>query len=444
MFAGNARKLMVAGVVVLAVGQGWAQSAAPAAKAADAVVMARPEAVGFDAKKLENLHKVMQATVDAHTLAGGITVVARHGKVVDYQTYGMRDAEAKVAMTKDTIFRVYSMSKPITGVGMMLLYEQGKWLPTDPIAKYLPEFAGVKVYAGTNADGTVKLEAPEHAPTIGELMTHTAGLTYGYFGTTPVDKMYRDAAPLQAKGCDEFVGKLAKLPLLYQPGKEWVYSVSMDVEGCLIERISGERFGEFLRKNLFEPLGMKDTGFVVPAEKIARLTQAYDSDANGQMEVVRNAAAAREAATKDPGFESGGGGLFSTAEDYLKFAEMLSHGGAFGGKRILSPATVKLMTTNHLRDELMTGQWSIGAMRMRPGFGYGYNGAVVTEPGMAQLPEGKGTYLWDGAAGTWFWVDPTNDVVVVGMIQRRLDAYCPPVEWESRAAVYGALVDPAK
>ena len=416
-----------------------------ATSSATDITVVRPETVGFSSERLERLHALMQQSVDQKQIAGIVTILARHGKIVDYRTYGQRDMASAAPMTKDVIFRDYSMTKPVTGVAMMILYEQGKWLPSDPIAKFIPEFAHLKVYSGLDADGKMILVDPGHAPTMRELMSHTAGFTYGFFGDTPVDKMYRDAKLLDSKNLHEFIEKLAKLPLLYHPGKGWTYSMSMDVEGYIVEKLSGQSLPDFMRDNIFKPLDMKDAAFYVPADKRARFSSVYTTGPNG--ELVEAAAGASGRSTEyatEPTMPSGGGGMVSTASDYYRFAQMLLNGGQLDGKRILAPPTVKLMTSNHVPSELLTGQFSIGSQVMRPGFGYGYNCAVVFDPPEANLPEGKGTFFWDGAAGTWFWVDPTNDVIFIGMIQRMLGPASPPLEYESRSVVYGALVDPAK
>jgi len=405
----------------------------------------KPESVGFSSERLERLHALMRQAVEQKQVAGVVTILARHGKVVDYRAYGQRDMASGAAMTKDVIFRDFSMTKPVTGVAMMMLYEQGKWLPSDPISKYIPEFAHLKVFNGLDAEGKPVLVDPEHAPTMRELMTHTAGFPYGYFGNTPVDGMYRAAQPLQSKNLQEMIDKLAKIPLLYQPGTRWTYSMSMDIEGYIVEKLSGQSLPEFFEKNIFSPLGMRDAGFFVPEGKRQRFSAVYTNTPDGALTPIPVGGQNGRARDYDaqPALASGGGGMVSTAEDYLRFAEMLLQGGAGNGARLLSPSTVKLMTSNHLPDSLLTGQFGIGYQTMRAGLGYGYNGAVVFDPGMANLPEGKGTYFWDGAAGTWFWIDPTNDVVFIGMIQHMGSAK-PNLQYLSRAVVYGALVDPGK
>jgi CubicO group peptidase (beta-lactamase class C family) len=420
------------------------QSVKPAAHPTFDMTVVKPETVGFSSEGLERLHQFMQQAVDQKQVAGIVTILARHGKVVDYSSYGYRDMAAGAPMTKDVIFRDFSMTKPVTGVAMMILYQQGKWLPSDPIAKFIPEFAHLKVYKGVDSAGNVILTDPDHPPTMRELMSHTAGFTYGFFGDTPVDKMYRDANLLASANLQEFIDKLAKIPLLYQPGQGWTYSMSMDVEGYIVEKLSGKSLPDFFRENIFSPLGMRDAGFFVPADKRGRFTVLYRTGPNGELEA--DASASRRSGDYDvqPPMASGGGGMVSTAEDYFRFASMLLNEGELDGKRIIAPATVKMMTTNHVPSELLNGKFGIGVAVMRPGFGYGYNGAVEFNPAEANLPDGRGTYQWDGAAGTWFWVDPTNDVVFVGMIQRMLGPASPPLEYGSRQVVYGALVDPAK
>jgi CubicO group peptidase (beta-lactamase class C family) len=413
------------------------------ASATPGPAVVKPETVGFSSERLERLHALMQQEVDQKQISGFVTILARHGKVVDYRAGGVSDMASAAPMTKDAIFRDYSMTKPITGVAMMILYEQGKWLPSDPVSKFVPEFAHLKVFKGMDADGRMILVDPDHAPTMRELMSHTAGFTYG-FGNTPVDAIYRDQHVLASDNLQAMMDKLATIPLLYQPGKQWVYSVSMDIEGYIVEKLSGQSLPDFMRDHIYNPLGMKDAGFFVPAEKSSRFVTNYHPDAQGNLVAKTSNPAIPMNYTVQPTMPSGGGGMVSTAEDYYRFAQMLVNGGVLDGKRILSPATVKLMTSNHVPASLLTGEFGGGMHVMRPGFGYGINGAVVFDPPEANLPDGKGTYLWDGAAGTWFWVDPTNDVVFVAMIQRMASPDNHYLEYRSHAVVYGALVDPAK
>jgi CubicO group peptidase (beta-lactamase class C family) len=406
-----------------------------------ALTTAKPESVGFSSERLGRLDQAMQATIDNKQLAGAITVLARHGKVVGFNTYGQQDIASGKPMQKDSIFRIYSMTKPVTGAAMMILYEEGKWRASDPIAKFLPEFKDVKVYAGQGADGQPILETPKHAPTVGEVMTHTAGFTYGFFGSGPVDKIYMQAKVLEAGSLKEFTEKLAKLPLAYQPGEGWEYSVAVDVQGALVERLSGMPFAQFLEDRLFKPLGMVDTAFFVPENKLSRLATIYTPGPNATL-----APMPRDAnVSKAPAMPSGGGGLYSTATDYLRFAQMLANEGELNGMRVLAPSSVRLMRSNQLPDRLRTGKHGIGYYRMQPGLGFGYDVAVIEDPTKVGSTAGAGTYLWDGVAGTWFWVDPTNDVVFIGMIQRWMMAPgMPNLEDLSRALVYQALVEPEK
>jgi CubicO group peptidase (beta-lactamase class C family) len=436
----NLASLLLTGMVLTFI----VQTSSAQQPAATAPTLTRPEAVGFSSARLEQLHKLMQQAVEQKQVNGVVTILARHGKVVDYRTYGYRDVATAAPMTKDVIFRDYSMTKPVTGVAMMILYEQGKWLPSDPIAKYIPEFAHLKVFKGVDADGKMILVDPDHAPTMRELMTHTAGFSYGFFGNSPVDVMYRDQKVLKSKNLQEMIDKLAKIPLLYQPGKGWTYSVSMDIQGYIVEKLSGQPLPTFMKEHIYTPLGMKDAGFYVPQDKRKRFATLYRVNEKGEL-VIDPTGGVPNDYSAEPTQPSGGGGMVSTAEDYYRFAQMLANGGQLNGARILSPAAVKLMSSNHVPANLLTGEYGIGAQTLRPGFGYGYNCAVVFDPPEANLPEGKGTFFWDGAAGTWFWIDPTNDLVFVGMIQRMsAGPSSMNLQYLSRSVVYQALVDPAK
>jgi CubicO group peptidase (beta-lactamase class C family) len=403
----------------------------------------KPESVGFSSERLERLHALMQKEVDQKHFSGVVTLLARHGKVVDYRAYGVRDMATGAPMAKDTIFRDFSMTKPVTGVAMMILYEQGKWLPSDPISKFIPEFANLKVFKGVDANGKMILVDPDHAPTMRELMTHTAGFSYGN-GKTVVDALYKDQHVLESKNLQEMIDKLAKIPLLYQPGTKWIYSMSMDIEGYIVEKLSGQPLPDFMREQIFTPLGMRDAGFYVPEEKYDRLATLYKADADGNLVVDPAACCGMRAFKEQPTMASGGGGMVSTTEDYYRFSQMFLNHGQLNGVRILAPSSIQLMDTNHIPENMLTGEYHIGTQFLRPGFGYGYNGAVEYDPQLDDLPEGKGTYVWGGAAGTWFWIDPANDVVFIGMIQRNMDAASPNLEYMSRALVYQALIDPAK
>lgn len=399
---------------------------------------AQVRSLGFSAAGLEQLERGMQSFIDSKQLSGAVTILARHGEVVQQKAYGLQNIAAGTRMRQDTIFSIYSMTKPVVGVAMMMLYEEGKWQPTDPIAKHLPEFAAVKVFNRIGEDGKPVLDAPTHAPTVGELMSHLAGFTYGFFGNTPVDNMYREANVLGAASLPEFSQKLSQLPLLYQPGEQWVYSVSVDLQGYLVEKLSGKPLGVFMRERIFQPLGMKDTDFFVPEAKLARLATTYTANAAGLTPNEHDPNVSR-----DPGMPSGGGGLYSTAGDYLRFAQMLLNGGELDGTRLLKTSSVAMMRTNKLTPALQSGKFGIGPYRMQPGSGFGYDVAVIHDPIAAKSPSGKGTYQWFGLAGTWFWVDPANDLIFIGMIQR-LGGLGSGIEAQARKLTYQALVDPSQ
>ena len=371
---------------------------------------------GLSAEGLDRVDAGLQALIDQGELAGAVTLVARHGRIARRSVLGLKDIASGTPLTEDTIFRIYSMTKPVTAVAMMILHDQGLWRPEDPIAKFLPAFADAKVLDGLNDDGSPRLVDADHAPTIGELMTHTAGLTYGW-EEDYLGGLYKAADIWGGESLADFAERVGGLPLAYQPGTKWVYSISMDVQGAIIEAITGEPLADFMRARIYEPLGMVDTGFYVPEDKRDRLATLYRSSRTKGLQPL-----ARPPLLGDnlspPKVPAGGGGLVSTLDDYARFAQMLLNKGELGGVRIISPEAVALMSSNHLSDALINGGFGVGAQAIRPGFGYGYNCAVFTDPQLAGLPVGKGTFQWDGAAGTWFWVDPANDLIFVGMIQR--------------------------
>jgi CubicO group peptidase (beta-lactamase class C family) len=415
-----------------------AAAAGAAFAASSSLPRAKPESAGFSVDRLKRLDTALQRQVDAGELAGIVTLVARNGKLVHAWTYGYQNLDARTPMKEDTIFQIYSMTKPITGVAMMLLHEEGKWSPSDPLSKHIPQFANLKVFAGLDEKGQPILQEPVHPPTVGELMTHTAGFTYGLSARTPVDNLYREKKPLEAASLEEMIQRLAELPLAYQPGTQWVYSIGVDIQGYLVEKLSGQSLPDLLRERIFEPLGMTDTDFIVPESKLSRLATTYATRLGPQGLVPLD----RDPdISKIPKLPSGGGGLYSTAHDYLRFAQMLLNGGELKGVRLLAPRTVALMRSNHLPEHLMDGTYGVGFQRIRPGFGFGYDVAVFTDPYTAGTTVGAGSYLWDGAAGTWFWVDPTNNVVFVGMIQRLVGPNYPDVQPVSRTLTYQALLD---
>ena len=397
-----------------------------AAGAAD-LPTAKPESVGMSSQRLGKLKSEMQALVDRNQLPGVVTMVAKDGKVVEFDVAGKRDVESGAPLQKDSIFRIYSMSKPITGVAMMMLFEEGKWQLNDPVSKHIPEFANLKVAKVNPQSGAVTQVAPDHPMTMRELMSHSGGLTYGVFGSTPVDKMYTDVNVLDRDATlQAMIDKLGKIPLLHQPGERWHYSVSVDVQGYLVEKLSGQPFPEFLKQRIFEPLGMKDTAFYVPADKLNRFVSFYTYDKDRKFVAHPGI----PDFSKPPGAPSGGGGLVSTAMDYMRFCQMLLNGGELDGHRLLSPLSVQLMRSNVL---------PASARTMGPGTGFGLDFAVVEDPVAAGGYGGEGTFYWGGYAGTWFWIDPVYNMIVVGMIQIRGDG-SPDVRGLSRNLTYQAIV----
>jgi CubicO group peptidase (beta-lactamase class C family) len=435
---GSFRAVSLASLMVLSCVLGQ-QIAAPSAWAASKndLVVAKPETVGMSTQRLAKLTRGMQALVDDGTLAGVVTMVARHGRVVHFEAVGMRDVAANAAMRKDSIFRIYSMSKPVTGVAMMMLFEEGKWQLNDPVSKYIPEFATLQVYSGMDPSGNPILKDQVHPMTMLELLSHTAGFTYGYFSDTAVDKLQREADVLNEKiTLDEMIRRVAKLPLNAQPGREWHYSISADIQGYIVQKLSGMPFEEFLEERIFKPLGMVDTGFYVPKERLSRLAKVYAYDKEGKLIPVVDESDS-DVSVK-PGLPSGGAGLLSTATDYMRFCQMLLNGGQLNGVRLLSPRTVELMRTNVLPSNLVTEA---------PGMQFGLDFGVYNDPVAAGGYYGRGTYLWGGAAGTWFWIDPINDLIVVGMIQQFAGtdtttvAGVPDVVGLSHALTYQAIVE---
>lgn len=405
-------------------------SAAPAPQPAAALERAAPEAVGMDSQRLSRVTAAMQELVDEGRLSGVVTAAARNNKLVHFESVGYRDLEAGDPMTNDAIFRIYSMTKPITGVALMMLYEEGKFRLSDPVEKYLPELQDLQVYAGEDETGDLILEPQNHKMTIRELMSHSGGLSYGIFSQSAVDTLYVEANILDStQTMDEFVAKLGTIPLRQQPGSMWHYSVSVDVQGALVERLSGQSFGEFLEERLFEPLGMTDTAFYVPEEKVSRFAQVYNYDDKGNLVAGEGFPDANFLV--EPNFESGGGGLVGTAMDYLRFSQMLLNGGELDGERILAPLTVDLMHRNQLPPDVPG-----------PGAGtsFGLDFAVIEDP-VAAESYSAGEYYWGGAAGTWFWIDPVEDLVFVGMIQQ-FGSGRPDVRSLSRRLVYQSIIDP--
>ncbi len=359
------------------------------------------------------VNALFQNAIDSRTQAGIVSIGYQSEAVFHTSALGAQAPDGETPMSLSTIFRAYSMTKPVTAVAMMILYEEGRWSPSDPITRFIPEFENLQVYRGADAEGRPVLSPPARAATMEELLTHTAGFTYGFFGDSYADTQYRAANLFQSESADDFIQRVAQLPLAYEPGTEWRYSISMDIEGAIIERITGQTLGAFMQQRIFGPLGMNDTRFYLRAEDQARMA-AMTQVENGALV----AAPTPPPPSSPPGFEMGGAGLLTTAIDYSRFARMLLRDGELDGVRILRPSSVRMMMSSHLPTRLVDGTWGQGLHRMIPGYEYGFNGAVVTDPEASSTPVGRGTYLWDGAGGTFFWVDPENDIVFVAMMQR--------------------------
>ncbi|MDT8429845.1 MAG: serine hydrolase domain-containing protein [Pseudomonadales bacterium] len=406
----------------------------PAASASRDLETATPEQVGMDSARLDRVTAAMQDLVDQGLLAGVVTMVARDSKIVHFESVGYRDIESGDPMSNDALFRIYSMTKPITGVALMTLYEEGKFRLADPVEKYIPQLKGLKVAAGVDADGNLLTEEADHPMTIRELMSHTGGLTYGIFSQSKVDEMYVEADMLNTDSTlEDMINKLADIPLRQQPGTQWHYSVSVDVQGYLVEVLSGQRFDEFLQERLFEPLGMHDTGFYVTPEKASRFAQVYGYDENGNL-VAQEGFGGAQNWLEPVNFLSGGGGLVSSAMDYMRFSQMVLNGGELDGVRILSPMTVALMQRNQLPRGMPDN--ILGA----PGTVFGLDFAVTANPVEAETYS-KGEFYWGGAAGTWFWIDPVEDLVFVGMIQQ-FGSLRPDVRSLARRLTYQAIMEP--
>jgi CubicO group peptidase (beta-lactamase class C family) len=394
------------------------------------LAVAAPETVGVSTQRLRRIEEAMKRTVDEKRIAGIVTLLTRKGKIVHHGAVGMKDVRKNDAVQKDSIFRIYSMTKPITGAAMMILYEEGKWRLEDPVSRHIPEFAKLQVFTGANPDGTLATEPARRSMTMRELMTHTAGLGYVLNSSNPVDRMIIQgqvldtAAPLQT-----MIDKLAKVPLQSQPGTRWSYSIAVDVQGYLVEKLSGMKFDEFLRTRLFEPLGMRDTAFYVPKEKLSRLALVHTEAKQGGLMVDEN----RPDPLAVPLGPSGGGGLFSTANDYARVTEMLLNGGQFNGVRILAPRTVEMMRTNYVNPEPLK--------TMGPGLGWSLGFQVVTDAAAAGEPYSDGSYNWYGIAGTWFWIDPVKDFAFIGMLQHQNLGAARQVHALSRNLVYQAIMD---
>jgi CubicO group peptidase (beta-lactamase class C family) len=415
-----------------------------------ALPIAPAASIGFCRERLDRLDDTMQVEIDAGHYAGISLMVARHGKLVKFRRYGHQTLESRSPLREDAIFRIASMTKPIIAVAMMLLYEQGKWQLDDPVTKFIPEFADLQVLKD---DELVPLDRPM---TMRHLMASSAGFAFGApVGSTnlKLDEMYAAAGFFSGTN-EDMIAKMAKLPLEAQPGTLFRYGLQQEFQGVIVQRISGETLDVFLERHILGPLGMKDTGFGVAPEDRDRIAPRYALDGDLRLRLAADQSPfpvlAGTAAGEKPKYLLSIAGLYSTAQDYLRFAQMLANGGMLDDVRILAPTSVKLMTSNLLPEGV--------PMRFdQPfaGVGYGVGVGVVLDPAHADFNGGAigaGSYYWGGVHGTWFWVDPTYDVIVIGMIQQ-VDAGnamtgrpypVPDIRAISRSITYGALVEPAR
>ncbi|NQV70794.1 MAG: beta-lactamase family protein [Pseudohongiella sp.] len=380
----------------------------------------------IEKSRLDAIASDLQARVDEGMLSGAVVMVAQDGKIQMNQTFGYQNVEDQVPMAADSIFRIFSMTKPITGTALMILHDEGKFQLDDPLEKHIPALTGMTVFVSENDDGSLKTEPAGHAMTIRELVSHTGGLLYTPpLSRGPVAEAYSAAGinDLPNYTLAESIPALGDIPLGYQPGTQWVYSISVDVQGYLVEVLSGQTFDQFLQQRIFAPLGMVDTSFFVAADKADRLARQY-LPADGTLRRVDNGSFLQK-----PKFFSGGGGLTSTASDYMKFAQMHLNGGELNGVRILSEKAVQIMRSNQLPE-------AVGNIAgLYPGNVFGVDFAIVDEPEKYNGAP-KGTHWWWGIAGSWFWIDPVENIVMIGMIQNSNTRYSLQVHAAAREALY--------
>jgi CubicO group peptidase (beta-lactamase class C family) len=371
----------------------------------------KPEEVGLSSQRLAKITEMLRDNIAKGEIPGAVLLIARHGKIAYFENLGSLDPQAKTPMPKDAIFRIYSMSKPITEVAAMILFEEGKITLDEPIGKFIPALAKLQVAANNNvgaAGGELQLVPANRPVSIQDLMRHTSGFTYGFFGDTPVKRLYVEAKLWEDYPSNaEFVERLSKLPLAYQPGTTWDYSHSTDVLGRLIEVVSGKSLYAFEKERILDPLGMPDTSFYVTNEaKQGRIAEPFADDRSFGVNAGFNDPRVAQK------WESGGGGMVSTAMDYARFLQMLLDGGMLDGKRILGPKTVAYMTADHLGSAVPGPYYLPG-----PGYGFGLGFAVRRDAGVASANASPGEYNWGGAGGTAFWVDPKEQMFVVFMMQ---------------------------
>ena len=401
---------------------------------ADGLPIVEPEEAGFSSERLGEITAFARRDVDDGKLVGVVTMVARNGKIVHFESVGKYGLDNDQPMDKDALFRIYSMTKPITTVAMMMLYEEGKFQLGDSVSMHLPEFEGQKIIR----DG--ELAAPRSPMTIEQLMSHSAGLTYGFGSDHPAATAYQEADIWGSRDLTEFVGRLSGVPLRFEPGTRYHYSVATDVLGAMVERLSGLSLDEFFQKRIFAPLGMYDTFFNVPEDKLHRLaTNHYWNEEESTISIVP---AEDNRPPTGVTLFSGGGGLISTAMDYMVFCEMLRNGGRYNGVRILGPKTVQYMTINHLTDEVRNeGADEYPASHLYPGQSFGLGFGVITDPGQSQVISSAGEYSWGGAANTKFWIDPEEDLVAILMTQLMSSPWSDDTRYQMKIATYQALTE---
>ena len=398
------------------------------------MTVVKPETVGFSSGRLENLHALIQGEIDRKELAGAVTILARHGKVVDYRTYGVKDMATGAPMTKDAIFRLYSMTKPFTSVAAMMLVEEGRLRLTDPVGTYLPKLLKLDVaMQSTDSSGkpTYTVVPSERPVTVYDLMRHTSGLVYA--GSTRneyvKDQYAKENVGWSGVTPEEQIAALAKVPLARQPGTMWEYSLSTDVVGRVVESITGMPLGRFLDERLFRPLGMKDTAFLVPPDKVKRLAQPLAVDRTTGKPITLHDV------TVAPKNDAGGAGAAGTAMDYAQFLQMMANGGYLDNKWILAGTTVRLMTADHL------GEIKPAIPLLAPGYGFGLGFAIRRADGLSGVAGSAGEYNWGGAGGTMFWVDPREQLVAVLMTQAQPGPWQREFRELFRQLVYQAIVD---
>jgi CubicO group peptidase (beta-lactamase class C family) len=404
---------------------------------AQSLPSAKPEEVGLSSERLAKLTARLKADIEKGVILGAIVVVARHGKIAMFEPLGMLNPETKAPMTRDAIFRIYSMSKPITSVAAMILFEEGKLALNEPVSKYIPQLGGLKVGVEkpdpSGGNPTLELVPSQRDMTIQDLLRHTSGLTYGFTGSSLVKKMYVDAkVSADYPSNAELVERLGKLPLAYQPGTTWEYSYATDVLGRVVEVVSDRSLLAFEKARILDPLGMKDTSFyVTDKSKQERIVEPFPNDRN----IGVNADFNDPRVTQK--WESGGGGMVSTTMDYARFAQMLLNGGSLNGRRILGPKTVAFMTSDHVGTSIAPGTAYIPG----PGFGFGLGFAVRKDAGISPLAGSVGEFNWGGAGGTFFWIDPKEDMFVVFMMQSPKQRV--PYRAVLKDMIYAAVTKPA-